>query len=216
MTPEPVADLAQLKGTNCQFKFIGEGAANIVFEVIVPEGIQDDGDNKLLSILQGHNPSKSPFYHMFKTPNTDIVTGKLLRVPKANTKAFPHPEILQYWESSISPLFDNRKEDLVQQYLVRLDSSIISQLNEVLLEQDSQRRHDFQGTKVAEEAEYGMLVEDMRKSSFCSPFFIFSLSFSLLLTKKKTDRITNRPPPRIQTQMAHPSPHRALNRHALP
>lgn len=141
MSPEPVADLAYLKGRNCQFKFIGEGAANVVFEIIFPD--QDDGDHKILSILQ----------------------GKLLRVPKANTKAFPHPEILQYWESSISPLVDNPKDDLVQQYLVRLDNSIISQLNHVLAEQDSYRRHDFQGTKVAEEAEYGMLVEDMRKKS---------------------------------------------------
>ncbi|KAH7631723.1 inositol-pentakisphosphate 2-kinase [Sordaria sp. MPI-SDFR-AT-0083] len=146
MSLKPVADLAHLKGTNCQFKFIGEGAANIVFEVIFPHEdvtiTQDDGDSKILNILQ----------------------GKLLRVPKANTKAFPHPQILQYWESSISPLFDNPQEDLVQQYLVRLDNSIVSQLNEVLGTEDAQRRADFQGTKVAE-AEYGMLVEDMRKKS---------------------------------------------------
>ncbi|KAJ4402624.1 Inositol-pentakisphosphate 2-kinase, partial [Neurospora sp. IMI 360204] len=144
MSPKPVADLAHLKGTNCQFKFIGEGAANIVFEVIFPEEdittTQDDGDSKIVSILQ----------------------GKLLRVPKANTKAFTHPEILQYWESSISPLFDNPQEDLVQQYLIRLDNSIVSQLNDVLAKEDLQRRYDFRGTKVAE-AEYGMLVEDMRK-----------------------------------------------------
>ncbi|KAK3391938.1 inositol-pentakisphosphate 2-kinase [Sordaria brevicollis] len=143
MSPEPVADLAHLKGTNCQFRFIGEGAANIVFEVLFPEGMQNESGSNIFSVLK----------------------DKLLRVPKANTKAFPHPEILQYWESSISPLFDNPKEDLVQQYLIRLDNSIISQLNHVLLEQDSSRRHDFQGTKVAEEAEYGMLVEDMRKKS---------------------------------------------------
>ncbi|KAL0473204.1 inositol-pentakisphosphate 2-kinase [Neurospora intermedia] len=145
MSPRPVADLASLKGTNCQFKFIGEGAANIVFEVVFPEEditTQDDGDSQILDILQ----------------------GKLLRVPKANTKAFPHPEILQYWESSISPLFDNPQEDLVQQYLIRLDNSVVSQLNAILENEDAQRRADFQGTKVAE-AEYGMLVEDMRKKS---------------------------------------------------
>ncbi|KAK3953577.1 inositol-pentakisphosphate 2-kinase [Pseudoneurospora amorphoporcata] len=146
MSPKLVADLAYLKGADCQFRFIGEGAANIVFEFIFPgkdiTTIQDDGDSKILKILQ----------------------GKLLRVPKANTKAFPHPEILQYWESSISPLFDNPQEDLAQQYLVRLDNSIVSELNAVLEDEDAQRRTDFQGTKVAE-AEYGMLVEDMRKKS---------------------------------------------------
>lgn len=56
MSAEPVADLASLKGTNCQFKFIGEGAANIVFEVVFPEEditTQDDGDSQILDILQG-------------------------------------------------------------------------------------------------------------------------------------------------------------------
>lgn len=183
MSPKPVADLAHLKGTNCQFKFIGEGAANIVFEVIFPEDItttQDDGDSKILSILQGHYLS-TPVLPYVETPILTSSTGKLLRVPKANTKAFTHPEILQYWESSISPLFDNPQEDLVQQYLIRLDNSIVSQLNDVLAEEDLQRRYDFQGTKVAE-AEYGMLVEDMRKS--LSPFPFPSLFLNPLLTQK--------------------------------
>lgn len=168
MSLEPVADLAGLKGTNCQFKFIGEGAANIVFEIIFPEG-QGNGDSNILSILQGHYISThvvcSPY---IKLPLLTTSTGKLLRVPKANTKAFPHPEILQYWSSSISPLFDNPQHDLVQQYLVRLgEKALISHLNAVLENEDGQgqRRADFQGTRVAE-AEYGMLVEDMRKSEF--------------------------------------------------
>lgn len=61
MSLKPVADLAHLKGTNCQFKFIGEGAANIVFEVIFPHEdvtiTQDDGDSKILNILQGYSLS---------------------------------------------------------------------------------------------------------------------------------------------------------------
>lgn len=67
----------------------------------------------------------------------------------------------------------------MQQYLVRLDNSIVSQLNAVLGTEDAQRRADFQGTKVAE-AEYGMLVEDMRKSLF-SPSFTPSAFLPSLL-----------------------------------
>jgi len=110
-------------------------------------------------------------------------TGKLLRVPKAGTRAFKHDELQEYWETAVRPLFGD--EDLVQQFLVKLGGrDIVSRLNAVLQKHDASRREDFKGSQV-DVAEYGMLVEDMRKSM--RPF-----SFSIIILYPSH---TNRPIP---------------------
>jgi hypothetical protein len=97
----------------------------------------------------------------------DIRKGNLLRVPKAGTKAHPHEELQVYWETVVKPLFN--PEDLVQHQLIRLGGSeAVSRLNAVLAQEDATRRVDFRGTRVAE-AEYGMLIEDMRQR-MATPF----------------------------------------------
>lgn len=59
------------------------------------------------------------------------------------------------------PLFE--PQHLVRQELVRLGGrGIVSRLNAVLAQEEPRRRVDFRGSRVAE-AEYGMLVEDMRQ-----------------------------------------------------
>ncbi|KAK3333814.1 inositol pentakisphosphate 2-kinase-like protein [Cercophora scortea] len=91
------------------------------------------------------------------------MAGMLLRVPKAGTQAYKHEDLQLYWETSVQPLFG--LQDLVQQRLVRLgDAHVVSLLNAALdlHEAETGRRDDFKGSKVAH-AEYGMLVEDMRK-----------------------------------------------------
>ncbi|KAK3322145.1 inositol-pentakisphosphate 2-kinase [Apodospora peruviana] len=131
-----VSDLASLAGTDSIFKFVGEGAANIVFEIIQPASSQND-----------------------------ILRGKLLRVPKARTHALNYEELQCYWETAIKPLF--RDGELVEQSLVRIGAGrhVLSDLNSVLAEFETTRRRDFQGSRVDEEAEYGMLVDDMRKKN---------------------------------------------------
>ncbi|KAK3357375.1 inositol pentakisphosphate 2-kinase-like protein [Lasiosphaeria hispida] len=122
---------------NCRYTFVGEGAANVVFEVHPqPEGGESNSHN--------------------------VFKGYLLRVPKAGTKAFPYSELQSYWESVVRPLFE--EGDLTEQRLVRLDASgeTISSLNKVLEKNEARRRKDFRGSRVAK-AEYGMLVEDMCK-----------------------------------------------------
>ncbi|KAH6849782.1 inositol pentakisphosphate 2-kinase-like protein [Chaetomium sp. MPI-CAGE-AT-0009] len=125
--------LSFLATGNYEFKFVGEGAANVVFEVIAPPGDEHS------SIFQGY----------------------LLRVPKAETKAHNYVELQEYWETVVAPLFGH--EELVQQRLVKLGSEeVASRLNATLELKEETRRPDFRGSRVAI-AEYGMLVEDMRQ-----------------------------------------------------
>ncbi len=92
--------------------------------------------------------------------------GKLLRVPKAGTKAFPHEVLQKYWEEIIKPEFE--EQQLVQQSLVQLlGTNVVPRLNEVLSKVEG-RRKDFEGSTVGD-AEFAMLVEDMRKVSAGSP-----------------------------------------------
>ncbi|KAK0722464.1 inositol-pentakisphosphate 2-kinase [Lasiosphaeria miniovina] len=127
------------------FKFVGEGAANLVFDIIP---VHTDGDSNA------------------NDPSEDILKGHLLRVPKAGTQAYKHDELQAYWETAVQPLFEPR--DLVQQRLVRLGGAggglVAARLNAALRTDEDGRRGDFQGSQVAA-AEYGMLVEDMRKKS---------------------------------------------------
>lgn len=140
-------------GDDCKFRFVGEGAANFVFEVLVPPSDEprnnpcDGADSIFLPIIQG--------------PLTSTL-GNLLRVPKAGTKAHSHEELQEYWETVVGPLFE--PEHLVQHQLVKLGGEgLVSRLNAVLDEEEHTRRSDFKGSRVAP-AEYGMLVEDMRQS----------------------------------------------------
>ncbi|KAB5570499.1 inositol-pentakisphosphate 2-kinase [Coniochaeta sp. 2T2.1] len=115
---------------DCEADFIGEGAANLVFDVRLPGG--------------------EPAF-----------PGNLLRVPKAGTSAFSHKELQEYWETTIAPLFGD--DELVKQSLIPLTGSgIVPKLNAILAGNEAARRQDFRGSAVAD-ADYGMLVEDMRK-----------------------------------------------------
>ena len=84
-----------------------------------------------------------------------------MRVAKADTNAWSHRHLQQYWNESIRPLFE--EDQLVQQCLVELlrPENLVHRLNSVLSQVEG-RREDFRASKVGEER-YGMLVEDMRK-----------------------------------------------------
>jgi len=135
-----------------QFKFVGEGAANFVFEIIV-----QPTDGARCSFLK----SKTPYSPRSALRSTDLLPGKLLRVPKAGTQAHSYEELQEYWETVVAPLFE--PGDLVQQQLVKFeDESVISRLNAALEDETDTRRTDFEGHRVAA-TEYGLLVEDMRQ-----------------------------------------------------
>ncbi|KAK4137837.1 hypothetical protein BT67DRAFT_123270 [Trichocladium antarcticum] len=134
-SPLPIIpELPPSAADDYEFKFVGEGASNVVFEVIV----------------QPHDES-----------SRNLFQWNLLRVPKAGTKAHTYGELIQYWETVVKPLFE--PEDLVQHQLVGLGGdAVVARLNEVLEKEDDTRRVDFRGSRVAK-AGYGLLVEDMRQ-----------------------------------------------------
>ncbi|KAK4231513.1 inositol-pentakisphosphate 2-kinase [Podospora fimiseda] len=136
-----ILNLSDLPLDKCHFNFIGEGAANLVFEVIIDPNFKDIDD------------------HIRKT-----FQENLIRLPKADSKTHPHQHLQNYWETIISPLFPS--SSLVQQRLIKIGGpQIIHQLNLSLTNNhNNDRRHDFRNTTVSN-AEYGMLVEDMRAKS---------------------------------------------------
>lgn len=164
-----ISELSLLGAKEYEFKFISEGAANAVFEVTKqPDGRNGDrifqGTSYALLLL----PSR-------RRDGLTYSTGRLLRVPKAGTKAHSYVELQEYWETAVKPLF--RPEDLAQQMLIKLgDASVISRLNGTLEKEEDNRRPDFRGSRIAL-AEHGMLVEDMRPS-MPQPPHIDSASFA--------------------------------------
>lgn len=154
-SPLPIIpELPPSAADDYEFKFVGEGASNVVFEVIVQP--HDESSRNLFQCAQ--------FPSVLTAIMKDLTccTGNLLRVPKAGTKAHTYGELIQYWETVVKPLFE--PEDLVQHQLVGLGGdAVVARLNEVLEKEDDTRRVDFRGSRVAK-AGYGLLVEDMRQS----------------------------------------------------
>ncbi|KAK0736959.1 inositol-pentakisphosphate 2-kinase [Apiosordaria backusii] len=144
VSSDHIPDISDFDPEKWTIKFVNEGAANLVFEVKLP-------------------PSAPSTTGSYSKGNHDIFQGNLLRVPKAGAKTFPYPELQQYWESTITPLFP--LDNLVQHQLVKLGhspSAVVDLLNNVLIKEESGRRKDFRGTRVLPDAQYGMLIEDMR------------------------------------------------------
>ncbi|KAK3902009.1 inositol pentakisphosphate 2-kinase [Staphylotrichum tortipilum] len=154
-TPLPTTAVWPFSETDdYQFKFVGEGAANFVFEIIV-----SPADGARCSFLKGEIPHAPG---SVRDPLTSSL-GKLLRVPKAGTEAHSYEELQEYWETVVAPLFE--LEDLVQQQLVKFENdNVISRLNGALQDETETRRTDFEGQTVAA-TEYGLLVEDMRQKN---------------------------------------------------
>ncbi|KAK4179263.1 putative inositol-pentakisphosphate 2-kinase [Triangularia setosa] len=142
-----IPDISDFSPERWTIKFVNEGAANLVFEVRLP-------------------PSPPSTTGSRSNGSNDIFQGNLLRVPKAGAKTFPYPELQQYWESTITPLFP--PENLAQHQLVKLGhspSKVVALLNDILIREESGRRKDFRGTRVLPDAQYGMLIEDMRSQN---------------------------------------------------
>jgi inositol-pentakisphosphate 2-kinase len=118
-------------------KLIGEGAANVVFELDIPEGSKWANDFK----------------------------GWLLRVAKAPASGQParfnYLKQQEFYAKQITPFL---KTHAIQQKLVVLrHTNIIPQLNAFLRSIDHQRKEKFRGSFVSE-SNWGLLVEDMRIS----------------------------------------------------
>ncbi|KAJ6781378.1 hypothetical protein PWT90_04324 [Aphanocladium album] len=115
--------------------FVGEGAANAVFEIKVPQhGLSDQN---------------------FK--------GLLLRVAKVpalgQTTAYNYLFQQQYYQAAILPLLG---EHAIHQELVVLrGSGIVDELNRLLQDVDDTRKPKFRGSFIGQ-SDWGLLIEDMR------------------------------------------------------
>ncbi|KKY35491.1 putative inositol pentakisphosphate 2-kinase-like protein [Diaporthe ampelina] len=136
--------------------FVGEGAANVVFELA---GVEDYPD------LNGTAPPSNIPKVLARASRANENLGQLLRLPKDESNGPSYAELQEYWENKVSPLFETH--ELVQQKLVRLpqDPEFFDRLNQQLeqIEQKGTRRHDFAGHRFLPDGmNTGMLVEDMR------------------------------------------------------
>ncbi|KAJ3520898.1 hypothetical protein NM208_g13531 [Fusarium decemcellulare] len=118
-------------------RLVGEGAANAVFELSLPEGF--------------------PWAHEFK--------GWLLRVAKAPANGLParfnYLKQQEFYSKQIKPFL---KAHAIQQELVVLrHTNIVPQLNAFLRSIDHERKEKFRGSFISE-SNWGLLVEDMRVS----------------------------------------------------
>ncbi|KAF4452552.1 Inositol-pentakisphosphate 2-kinase [Fusarium austroafricanum] len=118
-------------------KMVGEGAANVVFELGIPEGNMWAND----------------------------FNGWLLRVAKAPASGQParfnYLKQQEFYAKQITPFL---KTHAIQQQLVVLrHTNIIPQLNAFLRSIDHLRKEKFRGSFVSE-SNWGLLVEDMRVS----------------------------------------------------
>ncbi|KAH6888672.1 inositol-pentakisphosphate 2-kinase-domain-containing protein [Thelonectria olida] len=116
-------------------KLVGEGAANAVFELGLPEGY----------------------------PNTSEFQGWLLRVAKAPANGAPARfNYLKQQEFYANKVKTYLKDDVIKQELVVVrDSNIVNELNLYLRRIDHQRKEKFRGSFIAH-TNWGLLVEDMR------------------------------------------------------
>ncbi|KAM5351440.1 hypothetical protein ACJ41O_004163 [Fusarium nematophilum] len=118
-------------------KLVGEGAANAVFELAIPEGV--------------------PWAHEFK--------GWLLRVAKAPANGQParfnYLKQQEFYSKQITPFL--KTHAIKQQLVVLRHSNVISQLNAYLRTVDHERKEKFRGSFISE-SNWGLLVEDMRVS----------------------------------------------------
>ncbi|KAG5976808.1 hypothetical protein E4U55_007214 [Claviceps digitariae] len=117
-------------------KLVGEGAANAVFELKIPQRDR---------------------------PGRDSFKGLLLRVAKVPSLGAPltYNYLLQqqYLQTAIKPILG---EHVVHQELVVLHkSNIVRELNNLLRDVNHTRRDKFKGTYVGE-TDWGFLIEDMR------------------------------------------------------
>lgn len=150
----------------CEITFVGEGAANVVFKVLITTPPSTHDDEEVYRKFKGQRHPHPTHLTQKTSPNTP--TDHLLRVPKANTTAYSYHDLQSYWQSTIVPRFP--PSNLVHQELLHWTSpdDVIPRLNSALDSIDDNRRPDFRGSRIAL-VTTGMLVADMNQSNPPSP-----------------------------------------------
>lgn len=139
-------------------KLIGEGAANVVFEIGFPP------DYHSAPTFQGEFlPLCLPDTHPSDSWANTRISGWLLRVSKAPANGEPsrfnYLKQQEYYAKQVRYLL---RDHIIQQELVVVrGSNIVRKLNNFLTSIDHERKEKFRGTYVAD-TNWGFLVEDMR------------------------------------------------------
>ncbi|CAI6088817.1 unnamed protein product [Clonostachys chloroleuca] len=146
-------------------RLVGEGAANAVFELVLPDG----------SYLY-HQTSRSLTYLSLADMRC---AGLLLRVAKApidgDRPRFNYLQQYQYYCTHIKPILGSYI--LHQELVILRDANLIDPINDYLRAIDHQRDLKFRGTFI-EPSEWGFLVEDMQPhGNNCDPSHPFEFSY---------------------------------------
>ena len=143
-----------------QLKYLGEGAANVVYRVNLPP--RSPSVSSSLDIeSDGGYPTTPPESEIPPLRMDPRLEGQLLRLRKSNPATLPIIECQKFFESVIRQLYADGT--LVEQTLFRPSPGLIRDLNRRLRHMETyglrpRKRH---GVFLAEDEIYGMLVTDM-------------------------------------------------------
>ena len=143
-------------------KLIGEGAANVVFELGFPPDYQS------APTFQGKPPPLPTYTYVNVAGLTLGTSGWLLRMSKApingDTPRFNYIKQQEFYANRVRYLL---RDHVVQQELVVVrGSNIVRKLNNFLTSIDHERKEKFRGSYIAD-TNWGFLVEDMRLKGWC-------------------------------------------------
>lgn len=141
--------------------FVGEGAANAVFEIKVPHhGLADlnfKGNSSLLS------PPSIRDKETTRLTSSTQNKGLLLRVAKVpalgQPTAYNYLFQQKYYQTAIRPLLGSHA--IHQELVILRNSGIIDELNRLLQDLDHTRKPKFRGSFVGQ-SDWGLLIDDMR------------------------------------------------------
>ena len=158
--PDPSPLLCLDVEFSSQLEYLAEGAANIVYRVVLPppspsisSSLDPETDDGFPSTPL---PSEIPSLRM-----DPRLGGRLLRLRKSNTAALPMIECQKNFDSVIRPLFS--QENLLERTLFRPSADLIRDLNRRLRQMETygSRARKRHGAYLVEGETYGTLITDM-------------------------------------------------------
>lgn len=147
------------KGTK-PVTFVGEGAANAVFEIKIPHhGLRDQSFKGKSALYFGanaaaHHPSPGLLLRVAKVP--------LLGQPTKYNYVWQQ----NFYQTAILPLLGSHA--IHQELVILRNSGIVDELNRLLQDIDHTRKPKFRGSFVGQ-SDWGLLIEDMRPDPMAPP-----------------------------------------------
>lgn len=141
--------------------FVGEGAANAVFEIKIPQHGVSDQNFKGRSFAFPYQSMKHEIEGIANP--TFLNSGLLLRVAKVavlgQPAAYNYLFQQKYYQTAIQPLLGHHA--IHQELVILRGSGVVDELNRLLQDLDHTRKPKFRGSYVGL-SDWGLLIEDMR------------------------------------------------------